>query len=342
MVRRLAAIAVLTACPLPGAAQIRTDERVNVARVLVDVRVTDGRNKPVRGLEASDFRVDIDGRPARIESATWIGFDSAGGGAAVEPRAAAAPGVVPPGRITVFMFQKSLEPSRIGGFMQMMKEAGRFVDRFGPSDRAAVVVFDSRLRVWQDFTTDRRRLSRVLGRGLLVDNPDDTAAEDGSLIAALDQPSAKGAATMEEALIVLGKALGKIEGGKALVLFGYGFGRFESNIGSPTGLAILGRDYEEARAALIAARVTVFAMDITKAETHTLETGLIAAAEDTGGFYQKVDEYQSAGMNRLAGALEGYYLLAVETPSSRPGRHDIRVRASAPRSHVSARRYYID
>lgn len=37
----------------------------------------------------------------------------------------------------------------------MMRESARFVDRFGPADRAAVVVFDSRLRLWQDLTSDR-------------------------------------------------------------------------------------------------------------------------------------------------------------------------------------------
>ncbi len=343
MWRRTLAIAVIAGGAVPAGAQVRTDERVDVARVLVDARVTDGAGQPVRGLAAADFRVKIDGRPAHVESATWIGFDRDGGTAIPAPRAASdGPTLTQPGRLTVFMFQNSLERSRIGGTLQMMRESARFVDRLGPADRAAVVVFDSRLRVWQDFTADRLRLSDVLGRGVLFEPPDAEAAEGISLVSSLDPGAAERAGSMEEALLVVARALRPIEGAKSLVIFGHGFGRFQPSAGSPTGLAVLGRDYEEARAALIAARVTVFAMDITNAETHTLETGLIAAAEDTGGFYVKVNTQQSAAMNRLEGALEGYYLLAVERPATRGGRHDIRVNTTISRGSVSARRFYID
>ena len=240
------------------------------------------------------------------------------------------------------MFQNSIDRSRIGGLLQMMRESSRFVNRLGPADLGAVVVFDSRLRVWQDFTSDRARLSEVLGRNVLFERPDDRPSDGISLLAPLDREAAERAASIEAALLVLARALGKIEGAKSLVLFGYGFGRFMWT-GSPTGVALLDREYEEARAALIAARVTVFAMDITNADTHTMETGLMTSAEDTGGFYERLNTNQSAfAMDRLEGALDGYYLVAVERPAPRAGRHSIRVRANAPRANVSARRYYID
>lgn len=345
MWRSVLAIAVLAGWAVPAGAQVRTDERVEVARILVDVRVTDHRGQPVLGLTASDFRVDIDGRAARVESAPWVGLrprravDVPDG--AVQPSLAA--GVpVPSGRLIVFMFQNSIDRSRIDGFLQMMRESARFVDRFGPADRGAVVVFDSRLRVWQDFTSDRMRLADVLGRGVLFGGPDQGASEGISLVSSLDRARAEHAASMEEALLVLARALAHIDGAKSLVIFGHGFGTFTPSAGSLTGLALLGRDYEAARAALIAARVTVFAMDITDADTHTLETGLITAADDTGGFYMKVNEQQSAAMDRLVGALEGSYLLGVESATTKRGRHDIRVRTNAPNATVSARRYYID
>ena len=88
--------------------------------------------------------------------------------------------------------------------------------------------------------------------------------------------------------------------------------------------------------------MTVFAMDVTDADTHTLETGLIAAAEETGGFYVKANEWQSVAMDRLEGALDGYYLLSAERPVVTGGRHTIHVRTGAPHATVSARRYYID
>ena len=329
---------------VPAGAQVRTDERVDVARVLVDVRVTDNRGRPVHGLSASDFRVDIDGRRARVESALWVGLSrrpggQEGTGGSMPPQAGVA---APVGRLTVFMFQNSLDRSRIGGLLQMMRHSARFVDRFGPGDQGAVVVFDSRLRVWQDFTSDRKRLAEVLGRSVMFEQPHAEVSETVSLTASLDRSAAEHAASTEAALKVLAAALGRIEGPKSLVIFGHGFGTFMPSPGSLTGLAVLDRDYEEARAALIAARVTVFAMDVTDADTHTLETGLMTAAEETGGFYVKANEWQSVAMDRLEGALDGYYVLSAERPVPTGGRHTIHVRTGAPHATVSARRYYID
>jgi hypothetical protein len=45
--------------------QPRFREHVDVRRLLIDVRVLDDRGRAVLGLDAGDFRVRIDGRPAR-------------------------------------------------------------------------------------------------------------------------------------------------------------------------------------------------------------------------------------------------------------------------------------
>ncbi|HEX6976719.1 MAG TPA: hypothetical protein VF147_20065, partial [Vicinamibacterales bacterium] len=90
------------------------------------------------------------------------------------------------------------------------------------------------------------------------------------------------------------------------------------------------------------ARVSVFAMDITDAEQHTQEMGLIAAADDTGGFYERVNRTQAHAMDRLEGALEGYYMLSVEKPAAKAGRHSIKVRTGARGANIDARRYYLD
>ena len=58
----------------------------------------------------------------------------------------------------VFLFQKDLMPSRVEGMIHMMRGASRYVENLGPHDRAAVVVYEHRLYVWQDFTSDRDRL----------------------------------------------------------------------------------------------------------------------------------------------------------------------------------------
>ena len=53
--------------------QPRYAERVDVERVLIDVRVVDGIGQPVLGLAAEDFRVKIGKKPAAVQSIAWVG-----------------------------------------------------------------------------------------------------------------------------------------------------------------------------------------------------------------------------------------------------------------------------
>jgi VWFA-related protein len=247
-------------------------------------------------------------------------------------------------RQLVFLFQKDLASSRVNGLLRMMRESERFVDRLDPDDRVAVLVFDSRLRVWQEFTTDHDRLRAGLGRGIFVGPPADepTGPSLRERLAAADAA----AYTPERALLAIGRALEPLPGAKSLVLFGYGFGTLHAPFGDlRTTRADLDRDYELAREALVAARVTVFGLDISNADFHSLETSLMDVAEETGGFYSRTRDFPIAAMDRLDGSLQGYYVLAVEKPPSvmeRRGRHTIKVRTNHPEATVLARRYYLD
>src|ERR1700716_152508 len=51
----------------------RFGERVDVARIIVDARVLDDRGNPIPGLTADDFKIRIDGKLARVETAAWVG-----------------------------------------------------------------------------------------------------------------------------------------------------------------------------------------------------------------------------------------------------------------------------
>ena len=53
-------------------------ERVDVSRVLIDVRVLGDEGGPVEGLGADDFEVRIGGEPVDVESALWLGADGSG------------------------------------------------------------------------------------------------------------------------------------------------------------------------------------------------------------------------------------------------------------------------
>jgi hypothetical protein len=71
-----AVVALSTVALLLAAAQSQEvkpfTERVDVHRVLLDVHVTDGVGQPLEDLATTSFVVRIDGRPARVESATWM------------------------------------------------------------------------------------------------------------------------------------------------------------------------------------------------------------------------------------------------------------------------------
>lgn len=315
----------------------RHRERVEVARVLVDARVLDGGGQPVTGLGPDDFDVRIDGRRARVESAYWVG-----GGAPppVPPLSGEATAPRPDearGRLIVFIFQKDLEPSRIVGLMRMLIETRTFLDSLGPDDRVAVLSFDSRLKIWLDFTRDLEAVREVLRRGILFENPPRVEpVASPSLMATLDVVRAGRAGSMEDALALLGQALEPIPRAKSVVLVGHGFGRlFGSSI-------VYEPSYGEARRALQAARASVFALDVTDADSHTLEAGLQMTARDTGGFYERTHLFTKAAVNRLAGALAGHYVLFVEVqnPLDRE-RHEIDVRLARGRDGtVFAKRGY--
>jgi VWFA-related protein len=297
----------------------RVQERVEVSRVLLDVRVVDDRGTPVHGLAPPDFRVRFGGKPARVESAYWVGAPPPA--ATPEPDAPAAPTALPPvapiearGRLIVLLFQKDLEPSRIVGLMKMLIETREFLDSLGPDDRVAVLSFDSRLRVWLDFTTSLDKVRRVLERGILFEDPGPVEpVESPSLLATLDVVRARRTYSIESALLLLGEALQPLPGAKSVVYVGHGFGRL-------LGMAVYPEpSYGAARRALQAARASVFCLDVTDADYHPLEAGLQMTAKDTGGFFERTHVFTSQAIERLAGALAGHYVLFLEVDAAARG-----------------------
>ena len=298
-----------------------------VSRVLVDARVVDPRGAPIRNLNAGHFKVRIDGKPARVESAMWVG-DGEQPDAAPLPSAPARQSLPrlseaepSAARLIVFLFQKDLDASRIVGFMRMLIGMRRFVDSLGPDDRVAVLSFDSRLRVWLDFTRDMDEVRDVLERGILFkDPPRVEPMPPPTLMSTLDVVRASRASSMEEALAVVARSLEPLPGSKSVVLVGHGFGRLVG------GTVFIETAYSEARQALQSARASVFCLDVTEADSHTLDAGLIVTAEDTGGFFIRTHQFSAQAVSRLVGALSGQYVLFVEvtTPVARKI-HDIEV-----------------
>ena len=309
----------------------RYSETVNVSRVVVDVRVVNSRGAPLLGLQPADFEVRIDGRLAPVETVRWV----TGEPPALPPEQAELAAALPPlapGRLVVMLFQKNLfERSRVEGLMKMAARGREVLAGLAPDDRVAVLVFDSRLRLLCDFSSDRELVRRALEHGVLFERDQPwTVSAFPSLAARLDPAAARQAAYLESALLELGRALEPLPGAKSVVLFGYGMGRVYGQRVVPES------NYPEALAALERARVTVFSVDITKADGHTLEAGLMQLAADTGGSYVRTWPSAEPALAWLGHVLQGHYELTLEAPAE-SGLHDLQVEVPGRGAEVLAR-----
>lgn len=107
--------------------------RTGVELVLVDVQVVDRRGKPILGLGAQDFRVQIDRNDRKIVSAELVRFEHQPGataGAVVQPTTGER---VEEGRALVLAIdESSFAPAHA---MAAREAARRFVTRLNPADR---------------------------------------------------------------------------------------------------------------------------------------------------------------------------------------------------------------
>jgi VWFA-related protein len=327
---------------VPATAQLQ--EKITVERVIVDARVTDSRGEPVLGLVPDDFRVRIDGKPAKVESAEWIPESAAARDLAEidrpQPEVNTTLNVPPPrGRLLIFFYQTdfSRNEARVTGQMAMLQKIDELLEWLEPEDRVAVLSFDSHLKFRLDFSDDKRRIAAAMHDALLINEPNEPPIVPmPSLRSRLDPTAMRNARNSEEALLLIGNALMPIPGPKSLVLFGWGLGRLTGDH------VVMPPIYAAAKQALESARASVFSLDFTQADYHSLEVGLGKVSDDTGGFYAKTFRFPSLAIGRLQRTLVGHYELEVRKPETRVrGVHSIEVDVRKG-WYVMARSTYVD
>ncbi len=317
-------------------------EEARVERVVVDAHVTDRRGEPIPDLTAADFRVKVDGKPVPLESVEWIPADTPELPSASLPSGPENlfPPAPPPGRLIVFFFQTDYEPSRLVGLLRMSLQARHFLESLLPTDRVAVVSYDSHLKLRQDFTSDRHKLEDALFASIRTAEPpvpDDDPVP--SLARNFDFVAAQKASTPERGLFLVARALAPIPGGKSLLFFGWGLGTVGGLVGPN---ATEQRDFSRALRLLAAARVNIFTLDVTNADYHSLETSLRNVSDLTGGTYQKTHIFPGAALDRVRRAIAGRYVLVFVKPPGKRGEHSIEVSLARHKGEVNARRYYDD
>ncbi len=352
---RLVRLSVVILLASAGAARAQVapyTESVTVSRVVIDAHVLHDDGRPVLGLGPGHFRVRVDGQDAKVLRAEWTAGAVADrirdrvAGTSVPMTGDPGPdrSGLPRGRLIVMLIQRDLEPTRFEGLVGLLRRARAFVEGLTPDDRVAVMSFDAHLSMWTDFTADRHVVDELLARRVLMGPPPRDVAASGlpSLALSFDRRAADRAGTMEQALLVVARALGRVPGAKSLVVFGHGFGRLGlPGLGGAPGTMGFDREYAEARQQFVAGRTAVYCLDTTRAASHSLDAGLRQIAADTGGFFLRTDEFADAAMRRLGDALTGRYELSIETPALPAGEHRITVTLVGTKGIVLARRTYV-
>jgi len=281
----------------------------------------------------------VDGKSVVLESAEWIAADLP-----ELPIAAGLPGgppaQAPPGRLIVFFFQTDYVPSRLLGLVRMSLQASRFLEDLLPSDRVAVVSYDSHLKLRQDFTGDRVKLEAAIHEAIRTGSSDEPIRiEHPSMAKHFDFVAARKASTPEDGLFILARALTDIPGGKTMLYFGWGLGTI-GGIGGPNYAER--RDFRNALKSLAAARVSIFTLDVTDADYHSLESSLQHVSDLTGGIYQKTHIFANLAMDRVRRTISGRYILVLKVSPSFHGQHTIEVKLADRKGEVNARQYYQD
>jgi len=329
-------------------------EKLNVHEVLLDVLVTDAKGHVIVGLGKDDFVVREDGKPVNVTGVSFYSNRNL-----VEPAAAAAKkglkaAEAPEDRYFVLLFDDQKNnavdaPELLTQQMQAVQRARDWVSRdLLPNDWVAVVSYDQKLKVQQDFTHDRKALAAAISDAMRGADHESNwpsrvpqAGSGPSLIAGLPRGNAlrDKTTTIYDALDVLAASAGKITGRKNLLLFSNGFGQINS-IGQYVPDQ---RYYPPMVHALNDNNVAVYPIDLVPEGTqHTLTDAMNQLASDTGGRYFFNFTNFITPLKQVAQENSGYYLLSYSTerPSGQTGYQEVEVKAANPEFKIRARKGY--
>lgn len=340
---------VLTLAAAPLAAQKEPAETfenlVEVSEVLIDVLATDAEGHVVRGLTQDDFIVEERGEPVKLTGFSYYTTRYGDEGSAA--------GEVPASRYFVLFFHDPVpnaayQARRIRQKLVAARDAQSWIETgLSGSDWVAVVSWDSRLKVHQDFTQDRQALVFAIEQAMTHGDPEKLDPRRPTPAAGLPSllrhlPSGKAlrreSQSMNGTLSLLAGALGYIVGRKNLLLFTHGFG--QSDEVAQERYRFPERD---PKIALNDHNVAVYPIHLGGRGSGQPQSGYLAElAESTGGFYyENLDEFVTP-LTTIGDESFGYYVLSYQShhPAGEIGYEEIEVRARDESIRIRARRGY--
>ena len=343
--KRLAVVFVLCGLAVTAAGQERIGEKIDVSAVQLDVIVTDAKGNQILGLGKDDFIVTENGTPQRVDAVDYVTSR-----VLLEGREETAPFKVE--RITseryfVFFFDRPEQGQLAGELMSAREAVRRFIrDEMKENDRVAIAGHDVRLKIYSDFTGDRKQLERALddsarfGPGLTKGDTSDGL----SIFAALDADRMVGQTrTVYEGLALLADALRPMRARKNLVLFSAGIADVHETI---RGGMVVGRSLEvdAMLEALNAANVAVYGVQLLREPrlAPMFHQRLSEIADSTGGRYYQLGTSFASVLDQIENANSGYYLVTYQSahPRGEKGFQKVDVRLRNPELRVTARSGY--
>ncbi|HZF13630.1 MAG TPA: vWA domain-containing protein [Thermoanaerobaculia bacterium] len=327
----------------PPAKDTEFQEEIDVRISTIVLRVVDGRGEPIRGLGPQDFRVRVGKKEVPVVAVDWFAAGEAPPkppepSPATEPTSgepAAAPAPLPAGRLVVFFVQADNNSAvRTRGHLKTLPYVKRLLRALDDEDRLAVVSFDSHLKLWQDFVSDRDTTYAAIARAVRFSAtpPVVPLGEPPSIAQSFDVEKAKDIASPERALAATAAALRPLGGEKILIFLGWGLGRFGA------GGTTMTPGFTPAIRELARAHTSVFVLDVTDAGAHDLAVGLEAVADATGGTYAKTVDEPDLAIRELVRTISGYYVLTLDPDQLPTGiKGDLRVDLRKKRGTVLVR-----
>lgn len=342
---------------LPAQAQeAEFGEEVDVEEVLLDVIVTDD-DAVVVGLDKDDFVVTEDGEEQKINSVSFYSHREFLESTRRAEKLGIDPNAVPTERYFVLFFhdQRRLLPRLAAQQLEAGNRARQWVSQLSPNDYVAVVSYDAKLEIQQDFTNDKQALQDAIDLAVtgkerneeLLD-PSLTHPEPSLLAALPDDPKKLRDMTprIYEGLQVTGEAVGHIPARKNLILFSLGFGRVDSfGFYQPDP-----RYYPPLRKALNDNNVAVYPIDLVPTSafdrpffSSPLQSALSNLSHDTGGIYYYNFVNFVTPLEQISRDNSGYYLISYTAshPEGESGYQEVDVESKNEDFETRARRGYL-
>lgn len=350
-----AVLATLVLSPIPAAIgqddvpQAEFEGRVVVREVLLDVLVTDNKGNVILGLEPADFVVEEDGAAVEVTGATF--YSNRRLVESSPSLSTVAVDQVPVDRyfILVFHDQRQDIPEIAATQLDAARQARRWVEEDHlPNDWVAVASYDYKLKVQQDFTTDRSKIltaidEAVVGKDPGKNWPSRQAIEEGpSLMRNLPKGKELRRQTKRfySAMELLADAAGQVIGRKNLILFSSGFGDL-NGVGAYTPDI---RFYPPMMQELNDNNVAVYSIDMIDSAftVRSRDSSLSNLSSDTGGTYYTNFTTFLTPLKKVGEDNNGYYLLSYKTevPANKRGYQKVKVRTRNPDFRVRSREGY--